>query len=163
ARALDSPGLQYAGSPDRPIARVAIACGAGADFAGDAARAGADLLLTGEARFHRVLEAEALGLALVVAGHHATERPGAEALPPHRAPGPRGPRRAPPRRLPRRDHLAQPCRIRPPPDDPGGPGILLNIRGQKDIAKLLRISIDSSHKIHTVLTRRSRPPCTLPS
>ena len=38
--------------------------------------AGADVLLTGEARFHRRLEAEARGLGLVVAGHHATERRG---------------------------------------------------------------------------------------
>ena len=43
-------------------------------------RAGADVLLTGEARFHRALEAEALGIGLVVAGHHATERPGVEDL-----------------------------------------------------------------------------------
>ncbi len=55
-------------------------CGAGDDFLGDAARAGADVLLTGEARFHRALEAESIGLGLVVAGHHATERPGVEDL-----------------------------------------------------------------------------------
>jgi putative NIF3 family GTP cyclohydrolase 1 type 2 len=55
---------------------VAVACGAGDDFLKDAARAGADVLLTGEARFHRAHEAESLHLALVVAGHHATERPG---------------------------------------------------------------------------------------
>jgi len=48
------------------------------DFLGDAARAGADVLLTGEARFHRGLEAEALGIGLIVAGHHATERIGVE-------------------------------------------------------------------------------------
>ncbi len=40
----------------------------------------ADVLLTGEARFHRVLEAESLDMALVLAGHHATERPGVEEL-----------------------------------------------------------------------------------
>ncbi len=59
---------------------MAIACGAGDDLLGDAARAGADVLLTGEARFHRALEAEMLGLGLIVAGHHATERPGVEDL-----------------------------------------------------------------------------------
>jgi dinuclear metal center YbgI/SA1388 family protein len=76
AALLLAPGLQTVGAPDRPIDHVAIVCGAGDDFVGDAARAGADVLLTGEARFHRALEAESLGLALVVAGHHATERPG---------------------------------------------------------------------------------------
>ena len=77
---LQAPGLQFVGDPDRPVRRVAIVCGAGDDFLGDAARAGADVLLTGEARFHRALEAEALGIGLVVAGHHATERPGVEDL-----------------------------------------------------------------------------------
>ena len=49
-------------------------------FPQDAARAGADVLLTGEARFHRALEAEALGIGLLTAGHYATERPGIEEL-----------------------------------------------------------------------------------
>jgi putative NIF3 family GTP cyclohydrolase 1 type 2 len=80
AGTLGAPGLQFAGDPDRAVSRVAIACGAGDDFLGDAARAGADVLLTGEARFHRALEAEALGVGLIVAGHHATERPGVEDL-----------------------------------------------------------------------------------
>lgn len=80
ARALNASGVQYVGEPDRPVGRVAVVCGAGDDFLGDACRAGADVLLTGEARFHRALEAEALGVGLVVAGHHATERPGVEDL-----------------------------------------------------------------------------------
>ena len=45
----------------------------GDDFLGDAMQAGADVLLTGEARFHRALEAESLDIGLVLAGHHATE------------------------------------------------------------------------------------------
>ena len=80
ARVLPAPGLQYVGDPDRPVARIAIACGAGDDFLGDALARSADALLTGEARYHRALEAEARGLALVLAGHHATERPGVEDL-----------------------------------------------------------------------------------
>ena len=77
---LGTRGVQVAGDPDRPVRRVAIVCGAGDDFLSDAVKAGADVLLTGEARFHRALEAEALGIGLVVAGHHATERPGVEDL-----------------------------------------------------------------------------------
>jgi dinuclear metal center YbgI/SA1388 family protein len=80
ARILENPGIQIVGDPDRPVHRVAVSCGAGDDFVKDAARAGADVLLTGEARFHRGLEAEALGIALVTAGHHATERIGVEDL-----------------------------------------------------------------------------------
>ena len=41
---------------------------------------GADVLVTGEARFHRALDAEALQIGLLTAGHYATERPGVEAL-----------------------------------------------------------------------------------
>jgi dinuclear metal center YbgI/SA1388 family protein len=80
SRLLHAPSLQFVGDPDRPVERVAIVCGAGDDFLGDAVRAGADVLLTGEARFHRALQAEALGVGLIVAGHHATERPGVEDL-----------------------------------------------------------------------------------
>jgi putative NIF3 family GTP cyclohydrolase 1 type 2 len=68
------------GAPDRRVERVAIACGAGDDFLEEAHRARADVFLTGEVRFHRALEAEALGIGLIAAGHHATERPGVEEL-----------------------------------------------------------------------------------
>ena len=40
----------------------------------DAVSAGCDALVTGEASFHRLLDAEANGIALVLAGHYATER-----------------------------------------------------------------------------------------
>ena len=80
ARLLKAGGLQVVGAPEKPIGRVAVVCGAGDDFLPDAVRAGADVLLTGEARFHRAIEAENLGIGLIVAGHHATERPGVEDL-----------------------------------------------------------------------------------
>ncbi len=80
ARTLGARGLHVVGETTRMVERVAIACGAGDEFLHDAARAGADVLLTGEARFHRALEAEALGIGLIIAGHHATERPGVEDL-----------------------------------------------------------------------------------
>lgn len=76
---LHAPGLQYVGEPERVVERVAIACGAGDDFLRDAYRR-ADVLLTGEARYHNALLAEALGVGLIVAGHHATERPGVQDL-----------------------------------------------------------------------------------
>jgi dinuclear metal center YbgI/SA1388 family protein len=71
---------QIVGDPARMIRSVAIVCGAGGEFIPDAARAGVDVLLTGEARFHDYLAAEAQGLALLLPGHFATERPGVEAL-----------------------------------------------------------------------------------
>jgi dinuclear metal center YbgI/SA1388 family protein len=72
--------IQYVGDPDRSVGRVAIACGSGGEFLADARRAGADVLLTGEARFHDGLAAEAQGPALVLPGHYATERFGVEEL-----------------------------------------------------------------------------------
>jgi dinuclear metal center YbgI/SA1388 family protein len=79
ARVLNSPATQFVGDPNRLVQKVAIACGAGDDFVGDVRR-NADVLLTGEARYHRAIEAEALGVGLIVAGHHETERPGVEHL-----------------------------------------------------------------------------------
>jgi putative NIF3 family GTP cyclohydrolase 1 type 2 len=38
------------------------------------------VLVTGEASFHRLLESEASGIALVLAGHFATERFAVEVL-----------------------------------------------------------------------------------
>lgn len=80
ARILPAPGLRYVGEPSRRVERVAVACGAADELLPDAARCGADVLLTGEARFHAALEAESRGLALILAGHYATERPGVEDL-----------------------------------------------------------------------------------
>ena len=72
---LPAPGLQYSGAPDRIVARLAVACGGADDYVGDAADAEVDAFLTGEARYHRVLETQSRGIGLLVAGHHATERP----------------------------------------------------------------------------------------
>ena len=78
--ALGSGPVQVIGDPQRPVSRVAVACGAGGELLPDAVRACADVLLTGEARFHDYLAAEAQGLALVLPGHYATERCGVEDL-----------------------------------------------------------------------------------
>jgi dinuclear metal center YbgI/SA1388 family protein len=78
--ALGCGPVQTVGNVERAVRRVAVVCGSGADFLSDAARAGADALLTGEARFHDHLAARAAGLALVLPGHYATERCGVEEL-----------------------------------------------------------------------------------
>jgi dinuclear metal center YbgI/SA1388 family protein len=72
--------VHIVGDPARSIQRVAVACGAGGEFVADAAAQGADVLVTGEARFHDYLAAQAQGLALVLPGHYASERPGVEDL-----------------------------------------------------------------------------------
>jgi dinuclear metal center YbgI/SA1388 family protein len=77
---LAADGMQVVGEPGRSVTCVAIVCGAGGEMLRDAVRAGADVLVTGEARFHDCLEARASGLALLLPGHHATERCGVEDL-----------------------------------------------------------------------------------
>jgi dinuclear metal center YbgI/SA1388 family protein len=77
---LSSGPVGVVGDPVRPVRRVAIMCGAGGELLPDAVRAGADVLLTGELRFHDCLEAQGRGLALVLPGHYATERCGVEDL-----------------------------------------------------------------------------------
>jgi dinuclear metal center YbgI/SA1388 family protein len=80
ATTLASNGVQVVGDPARSVQRVAVVCGAGGEFLTDAVRAKADVLLTGEMRFHDYLAAQARGLALVLPGHYATERCGVEDL-----------------------------------------------------------------------------------
>jgi len=77
---LNAGPVQMVGDPGRVIQRVAIVCGAGGALLADASRAGADVLLTGEMRFHDYLAAQAEGVALVLPGHYATERCGVEEL-----------------------------------------------------------------------------------
>ncbi|HEY1784747.1 MAG TPA: Nif3-like dinuclear metal center hexameric protein, partial [Pirellulales bacterium] len=64
----------------RIVENVAVACGSAGEFLEPAHAAGCQLLVTGEVRFHTCLEAEALGVALLVVGHFASERFAVEAL-----------------------------------------------------------------------------------
>jgi len=66
--------LLVVGNDDKPIKKVAIGCGAADNFIEQAVIEGADALLLGEAKFHSCLEARAKNLALICAGHYATER-----------------------------------------------------------------------------------------
>ncbi|MBV9122182.1 MAG: Nif3-like dinuclear metal center hexameric protein [Planctomycetes bacterium] len=77
---LNAGLVQLVGDASRPVERLALACGAGGEFLMDAVRAGAEALLTGEARFHDYLTARAEGLALILPGHYASERCGVEEL-----------------------------------------------------------------------------------
>jgi dinuclear metal center YbgI/SA1388 family protein len=54
--------------------RIALCPGAGASFLQDASAHGATLLVTGEARHHEHLAAQALGITMLLPGHTQTER-----------------------------------------------------------------------------------------
>jgi dinuclear metal center YbgI/SA1388 family protein len=73
AQALQSPAAQWAGALPEKVSRVAVVGGSGADYWPQAARAGAQVLLTGEARHHQAQQARQAGICLAVMGHFSTE------------------------------------------------------------------------------------------
>ena len=66
--------LHIVGGSERPLTKVGIACGSAGELIRCASRQGCDVLITGEARFHTCLEARALGIAMILLGHYASER-----------------------------------------------------------------------------------------
>jgi dinuclear metal center YbgI/SA1388 family protein len=77
---LGIDNLHAVGPLDQAVETVAVACGSAGEFVGPAKAADCDALVTGEVRFHTALEAESLGLGLVLAGHFASERFAVEQL-----------------------------------------------------------------------------------
>jgi dinuclear metal center YbgI/SA1388 family protein len=70
---LRCDAIRYVGNPDQMIKKIALCSGSGASLLREAVRAGADLLLTGDIKYHEAREAEAQGIALIDAGHFGTE------------------------------------------------------------------------------------------
>ena len=77
---LPAPHLRTAGDRDRAVTTVATVGGSGMSLAGAARAAGADVFVTGDCKHHDVLDALALDLAVIDAGHHATEMAAMPAL-----------------------------------------------------------------------------------
>ncbi len=63
---------RFVGDPDTPIRRVALVPGSGADFIPAAARL-ADVLVTGDYKYHNSMRAHDLGLALIDLPHEVSE------------------------------------------------------------------------------------------
>jgi dinuclear metal center YbgI/SA1388 family protein len=70
---LSAPALRYVGDPAARVSKVALCSGSGASLLRDAARSGADLLVTGDVKYHEARDAEDLGIAMIDAGHFPTE------------------------------------------------------------------------------------------
>lgn len=60
---------------DRPVRRVAVVGGAGAEFIDTAVRRGADVYVTGDVKYHEAQRAAEQGMHLIDAGHFGTEVP----------------------------------------------------------------------------------------
>jgi hypothetical protein len=63
------------GDETAPLSLVGVAPGSGRSLIADARRAGCRALITGELRYHEALDAAECGLAVIEAGHDATEWP----------------------------------------------------------------------------------------
>lgn len=72
--------LQVVPPASKKLSKIAVACGSAGSFLEPARKAGCDCLITGETSFHTALEAEALGMGLVLVGHYASERFAVETL-----------------------------------------------------------------------------------
>jgi len=71
---LAASSIGLVGQLERPVQRIAFACGSGGTFLSPARELGCEALVTGEASFHTCLEAEATGVQLILVGHYASER-----------------------------------------------------------------------------------------
>lgn len=75
AEVLGSP-VRRAGGSAKDTLRVAVVPGSGSSLIAAAGAAGADVLVTGDVSHHRANEAVERSIAVLDAGHAATERPG---------------------------------------------------------------------------------------
>ena len=73
---LDINTLRLAASTQDMIEVVALVGGSGGDYLALAKAKGAQVLISGDFSYHHARDAETLGLALIDAGHFATEIPG---------------------------------------------------------------------------------------
>lgn len=72
-RVLQANGLRYADA-GRAVERVAVGGGACGDMVGKAVSQGCDTLITSDVKYNQFLDAKALGLNLIDAGHYPTEQ-----------------------------------------------------------------------------------------
>ena len=71
---LQCPHLAYQGALEKQIQTVALCGGSGVSYLRAAQKAGADVYVTGDVKYHDAQAASELGLCVVDAGHFGTER-----------------------------------------------------------------------------------------
>ena len=65
--------VRLTGNPDKEINVCAVCSGSGSDFAGIAKSKGADVLITGEVKYHQALDCQNDDFCIIDAGHFPTE------------------------------------------------------------------------------------------
>lgn len=71
--------VTYSCNADK-LYKIAVCCGAGADFIPVSVNQGCDSFITGEASYHEFLDAQSQGISLFAAGHFETEVPVVKSL-----------------------------------------------------------------------------------
>lgn len=66
--------VRMVGDQEQEVCTVAVVGGSGGDFVAQAKKAGADVLITGDVSYHDAMDARSLDLAVLDAGHFATEQ-----------------------------------------------------------------------------------------
>lgn len=66
--------IKVIGDSDQNVNTVAVLGGSGGDFITNAKEAGADVMITGDVSYHDALDAIAMGMVVLDAGHFATEQ-----------------------------------------------------------------------------------------
>ncbi len=71
---LDCPWVLISGNQEEMVQTVAVCGGSGAEFIPLAKARKADVLITGDVKYHQAMTARELGINLIDPGHNATER-----------------------------------------------------------------------------------------
>ncbi|KDR95147.1 dinuclear metal center protein, YbgI/SA1388 family [Peptoclostridium litorale DSM 5388] len=79
-RGLDIELLKIAGDPKMNVKRVAVVSGSGSEFMGESVKKGAQVIVTGDVKYHQAQEALEKGIAVVDVGHYGSEKIFAEIM-----------------------------------------------------------------------------------
>lgn len=71
---LELDSVKVCGDLDMLVDNVAVVSGSGAEFVADVVKAGAQVLITGDVKYHQAQEALERGIAIIDAGHYGTEK-----------------------------------------------------------------------------------------
>lgn len=72
-KTLHTPHVRIAGDTKKRVRRVAVGSGACSDIIPSALRMGADAIITGDTKYHAMLDAVQSGICVIDAGHYPTE------------------------------------------------------------------------------------------